>query len=222
MPRRNTALPLHGNLVGSRQLDLGQLEPAVEAYDKSLAINGDLLALEPDNTDWQTTRAGGLLQQAENEFYAGRTSRARTLLKRARGYLARMMATDPTNQNWSQDFRSNALRMEMLLALSDGDMANARRHSEKALALVEDARDDSLPNLTRLLLTAGDVAQQSGQQQAARNLWQKAFEAMDKEGPVTSTKFRLTKRLGRAAEAAELAQELDRRGHRHPAYVLER
>ena len=76
-------------------------------------------------------------------------------------------------------------------------------------------------------ILVGDALVRLGRKSEALALWQSGLDRvaennLDLQLRMLRTHFLLLKRLARPAEAAKVAQMLDRQGYRHPAYLREK
>lgn len=206
--------------VCKRQLRLGLLQSALDSCQRSIDLNSDLRAMEPENQEWAQTSVHGRLDKAELLRLAGRLRESRNSLESASALLQQMIATDPSNTDWSGD----ALRKEKIvrarLALANGD-------ANRAEELMSDAfrsgiQADNHIDLATMLLIAGDASARMGNASQARSHWIETLEKLPELAGEDYLRFFLLRRLGRTADAREVSASLDRRGFRHPAYLTER
>ncbi|MBA4009250.1 MAG: hypothetical protein C0486_10780 [Erythrobacter sp.] len=202
------------------QLQSGEIDAALRSHDRGIAVNVALRRIEPDNTEWQQTEVGGLLDKATTLIFTGRIGESRALLGGATALLDRMIAKDPANARWSATDRRKGLIVRARLALESGRPNEALGPVREAIALA--AVSDDNANHASTLLLAGDIEARLGQADAARAYWSKGLAIIPPGAGSDYERFVLLKRLGRTAEAAEIAAALDRRGYRHPAYLRER
>jgi tetratricopeptide (TPR) repeat protein len=202
------------------QLKLGELEAALQSFDRGIAVHADLLRIEPDNTEWQQSDAGGRLQKAKALIYAGRLAESRALMDAAEALVDRMIAKDPSNAEWSNVLRQEVLIGRARLALASGKAAEARGPVNQVIA--QATREADRANRTSALMVAGDIEARLGQAEAARAYWSSGLESLPAVPGADDKRFALLKRLGREPEAREVAAALDRRGYRHPAYLRDK
>lgn len=202
------------------QLEHGQIEAALGSFDRGIGVHGELLRIEPANTEWQQSQVGGRIQKAKALIYAGRLAESRAQLAAAEALLERMMATDPSNTEWSEDTRQEALISRARLALASGQPAVGREPLRQVIAAA--TRETDRHNRAIALLLAGDIEARVGQEADARTYWAKALGTLPAIASADDERFALLNRLGREDEAQEVAAALDRRGYRHPAYLRER
>lgn len=210
-------LALAHQFVGAQQFRLGQIGDAIQSYERGLSLNGEMRQLEPANTDWQHAEVTGRLDLADNFAYAGRTNESRIMLEAASSLLSQMIAKDPKNAAWTGALHGRELRTRVRLALESGDTARAQSLVLQTLGLELEGKDR-----TAVLLLAGDVEAKRNQPEKARAHWNAALALLSDAGGADLERFRLLKRLGQTDQAAEIREKLDRRGFRHPAYLMER
>jgi tetratricopeptide (TPR) repeat protein len=203
--------------AGDQQLHLGQLDEAIQSYERAIALNAEMRRLEPANTDWQHSEVGGRLDLTQILAYAGRTAESRAMLDSAAALLGRMIAKDPKNSAWSGYLHSRELSTRSRFALAAGDTARAAALINKALGLDLEDKDR-----IAVLLLAGDIDARLKRTDSARSHWTTALNLLPEYGGTDLDRFRLSKRLGLAEQAAAISERLDRRGFRHPAYLAER
>jgi hypothetical protein len=138
----------------------------------------------------------------------------------AEALLDRMMARDPSNAEWSTVLRQEVLIGRARLALASGQASEGRGPVKQVIA--EATREADRANRTSALIIAGDIEARLGQAEAARAYWTSGFESLSAAPGADDERFVLLKRLGRDAEARDVAAALDRRGYRHPAYLREK
>ncbi len=205
--------------VCGAQADSGDLDAALEACDRSLDISAELRALEPENTEWSETAVRGQHSQVENLLNAGRFGESEALLDRSEALLAQLEAIDPNNEFWSGELKLTKLKIRTKLALARNDLQNAARHAEQMVAMVAGS-DDTFGEgeLASAYLVIGDVRTRQGRAADARQMWETALNSLPSEG-ILATRHGVLTRLGRSPEAGRVAETLDRRGYRHPAYL---
>lgn len=209
--------------LAEQELNSGKVDAAIDAIEGSLEVGSQLRALEPDNTEWQETEVRGRLAQAEYMIYAGRFEASRALLDQAAGLLTKMIAADPVNTIWSGELKWIELGNRARLALALGENGRAQAYSDRALALLDKYGDEGDRAFSaRMRRVAGDIALKSGDRARARQFWEEALALSPSHPGAEGDKYILLKRLGRSEDAMQLAERLDRRGYRHPAYLRER
>lgn len=202
------------------QLSQGLLEEALGTFDRGIAVHAALLRIEPANTEWQQSVVGARIEKAKALIAAGQLAESRAQLDAADALLDRMMATDPSNAEWSKGTRHEALISRGRLALASGEPKAGQ--SPVAQVIAEATLETDRANRAAALMIAGDIAERLGQTDKARGHWTKALAALPAVANADDERFMLLKRLGRDAEAREIAAQLDRRGYRHPAYLREK
>ncbi len=202
------------------QIEQGALEDALGSYDRGLAVHAALLRIEPANTEWQQSEVGGRIDKAKALIVAGRLAESAAQLDAAEALLDRMMAKDPSNAEWSKGTRQEALLSRARLTLASGQAAKGREPIRQVIAEATSEADRAIR--ANALLLAGDIEARLGQAEAARTHWTNGLTSLPAGPGADDERFALLKRLGRDAEAREVAAALDRRGYRHPAYLRER
>lgn len=216
-------LSIAEQFVGGEKLNQGDIEGAIDAYRRSLSLNGELRALEPENTDFQDTEVRARLGLADHLWFAGRNAESRAMLDQASVLLDRLVKTDPTNDFWSNELRLSLARHRGRMMLAGGDLEGAAKQTRAMIALVEAEEGKvSEGRAADAYLIGGDVLRRQGRGERAADMWRKGLEKLGAAPGSSITRFALLRRTGREEEAAQLAQELDRRGFRHPAYLAER
>ena len=209
--------------IGSVQLNQGKVSQAGDSYQQSLEEMAELRAIDPENTEWQETQVHALLGLSDTFIYERQYELATQRLQQADVMLAKMIATDPTNATWSQDLYSNAMYKRLLVAIAAGRLREAKALSTSALEfLAQSEKLRASYTHSQVLLVAGDVRNRLGERDSAVALWKECLSKLPSGARNELTRFRLLKRLGRSDEATVLAELLDRRGLRHPAYLAER
>lgn len=217
--------------VGQLELVQGHNSGAVAAYNTSLTLMSALRLIEPGNTEWQETTVRALDPQIEALIYQGKHSSAKPLYREATELLDKMVSADPKNLLWSLGRRSSLEVRGARLALAEGNAPLALELATRALGRLGDAtKFDAIEGGRTAVdagILAGDAAALMGRKREAQTYWENALAKLD-ANPIDfqsfnlRSRFLLMKRLGKAADAARIAQTLDRQGYRHPAYLREK
>ena len=160
-------------------------------------------------------------------FWAGDRGGGQGMIAAARGTLEILQASDPKNAVWSSLLPAALDNEEARIAFAGKDFAGAR-----SLALASLKRFDTrktpltgaqIELIADAQLLAGDAEAALGNGTAAREHWSRTLEGLSQIAKPTpyqlADRYIALKKLGRIADAATVATELDRRGYRHPAYL---
>lgn len=203
--------------------DLGEIDASIDSCRKANRINAELRSLEPANADYQDTAIRGWFSLAERMIILGNVREARAHVAKGKEELARLAAIDRSNAIWSGDLRLFEMRIGVLLALADSDLAKAEQLVSEAITKAEElSQTGKSVSLAYTLRLAGDVANRRGKASEARMHWQAGLEKLPNSAVADANRYLLLKRLGRDKDAREVARSLDRRGYKHPAYLSER
>ena len=176
--------------------------------------------MEPENTEWQQTEVGGRIDKSAALLLVGRIAESQTMLESASALLERMLATDPSNTDWSKLLRLKQMVVAARLAVAKENALEAKALIDEAIGLSSD--DKGSVNCATVLLLAGDIEAALNTPKSARAYWLGALETMPDIASLDDERFRLAKRLGQSDDARKLQAKLDRRGFRHPAYLSEK
>ena len=218
----------HVGIIAENQ---GEFAASATAYENSRSLLKALRLIEPGNTEWQEIELRAIIGQLNNLYYRQDIAGAELVYREAKALLAAMMSADPKNTIWSIELQSS-------LDVYGGRLALARGNSNIALSLAQGvlrrfagakSADGEAANQikTDAEILVGDALVGLGRKAEALALWKAGLDRIvgNDAGLPSRTlrsRFLLLKRLGRPAEAAKVAQMLDRQGYRHPAYLREK
>ena len=217
--------------VGQLEDNQGRVNLGSSARDTSLALMMQLRALEPGNTEWQETELRALIGRFDNSFDTGRIALAKDSYLSARSLLNGMLTSDPTNTIWSVGMRATFDLRGGKLALAAGDAAIALALGRDVAHRLATAKGYDVAESARISVDAwlliGDALARLGRRPEAVAAWQTGLQRYpagpaDFQSKLLRGRFVFLKRLGRRAEAATVAAQLDRQGYRNPAYLRER
>ena len=217
--------------VGTIAENQGEFAASSTAYGNSRSLLKALRQIEPGNTDWQEIELRAMIGQLNNLYYRQNIAGAELAYREGKTLLAAMMSADPKNTIWSIELQSSLDICGGRLALARGDAVTALSLAQGVLRRFAGAKSVDGEEAHRLKIDAeilgGDALVRLGRRAEALALWQSGLDRVvgndaDIQSRLLRTGFLLLKRLGRPAEAAKVAQMLDRQGYRHPAYLREK
>ena len=217
--------------VGIIALNQGEVAASSTAYENSRSLLKALRQIEPGNTDWQEIELRAIMGQFNNLFYRQNFAGAELAYREGKALLAAMMSADPKNTIWSIELQSSLDVFGGRLALAKGDANAALAMARGALGWFAHAKSVNGEVLVQIgsdaEILAGDALARLGRKPEAVQAWQSGLARIVGNEEVLQSRilrnrFILLKRLGRIADAAHLAQALDRQGYRHPAYLREK
>ncbi len=217
--------------VGTIAENHGDFAASSTAYGNSRSLLKKLRQIEPGNTDWQEIELRAIIGQLDILYYRQNIAGAELAYREGGALLAAMMSADPKNTIWSMELQSWLDVCGGRLALARGDTKSAVSLAQGVLHRFAVAKSVDGEEVNRLKIDAeilgGDALNRLGRKPEAQALWQSGLDRVvgndaDLQSRLLRTRFLLLKRLGRPAEAAKVAQMLDRQGYRHPAYLLEK
>jgi tetratricopeptide (TPR) repeat protein len=232
-PRNNEAkwlMSIALQSLGMLETVQGRSRASLKAYDKALLLIAQLRVADPANSEWRETEVRGMNSQASAQFYSGDPVSSQRMLAHAQDQLQAMMATDPSNRIWSIEMRSSLDVQQARLHLAQGRHAAALATAQAVLRRLETNGNlhsaDMLNSYIAAGLLAGDALAALGRKQEASHVWQSLMASLpDGDGDLLfrfkRQRFQLLKRLGRTADAARVAAELEKQGDRHPAFLSE-
>lgn len=210
---------------GRLHLALGHATQAAVAARASLDRFEALIAVDPDNMDWQSQATLARLALAEAAWAHGDRVVATQALKRAEADNARMLESPQVRTSWRLAQQGQALR----LRLAFGEPWPGQRAALDAyMALVRQAEAQGLlldTDLSLLAATAelawGDALLNENGSAAARAPWQSAVDrlraAADSGNAAATTLLaQAMSRLGKDTEARALAARVANSAYRHP------
>jgi tetratricopeptide (TPR) repeat protein len=199
-------------LTWRAQMDRGvaELRAAVDEADR-------LLLVEPQNALWRNYTAGTRLELAKALLSAGNRADAAQQTSRACAILDGIRATPVLVAS-----RVDCLLMRSRLALQSGAGSDALGAAQQALAAARQLHsEDPLKDKYRIASVyrlIGDARQKMGDAAAANAGWADALSSLPQGSPESPAEMderaTILERLGRAAEARQLAARLDALGYR--------
>ncbi len=178
-------------------------------------------------SEWAQAGAHTNFDRANLELAAANIDQARLAAASACAASTKLAETDASVAAWRIRLQLRCADVKARLALRSGDGASATDFARQALALArteQNAIDRSLL-LARTEMLLGDALRASGQRDAGRGAYQRAFSAWPKgieERPQElADHASLLRRLNQTSEAASIAQRLSAMGYRHPDYRRE-
>jgi tetratricopeptide (TPR) repeat protein len=214
---RQELIPAHqalGNLLASR----GQPERGVDELQSAVGESDRLVPFEPGNSYWKTLAAGAKLDLARTLLSLGhRDEAAQQTAAGCTIIVALLPADGPVRSRQTLCFT-----MRSRLALQSGAHSQALAFAERSLASASNERSGDLVKDRYAVAAAyrllGDVRQAKGDADGAMTAWSKALSALPQavaERPQEMDEHAtILQRLGRRAEAQQIAARLSAMGYR--------
>lgn len=214
--------------VGQLELSGGDARATLAAYDASLGLLKQLRNRDPANAEWRETEVRALHGRTDALYFMGAMGESWRTNQLAQQQLQAMVATDPSNKIWSLDLRSALDIQNARLLSARGDYKGALTAAQAALQRLtsqdQPLQGDRAGYYTAAGILSGDAFLHFGRRVEADKVWQATLERTPPERAdflfrLKRSRYLLLQRLGRKTEAAALANELERQGDRHPAFV---
>lgn len=216
---RQKLVPAEGHL-GELYRYRADTPRALQHFRGAVENSEALIAREPDNSRWKYYSARARLNLADMLLLAARKDEARAQSALACQTISRLLSTEPGVQVWRATMRE-CLEMRARLSLADGNASQAERPAEQAVNIARSIRstepvDDkyALAQAYRLL---GDIRDRLGNRQGAQAAWSAGLAAMPanvaEKPDEMAERLMLSQRLGRGADAEQLAARLARMGY---------
>ena len=214
--------------AGRINAERGDIAQSIERFDRSLEIAARMAAAEPANTATQSTAAWSSFGLARAKLAAHATDEAAALVGSACDRTDRLIAKDSTVVEWRLDLRSACLELQARVALARGNAGEAQRASDDLIATARDewgrthsqeaqiAEANAWSTKGLVLRAAGNSAASAAAFERAASTWPRS---VPDRASYVAQKAVIFKAIGRAADAASLAQRLDAMGYRDPLYL---
>ena len=201
------------------------LATAADALGQALRRCQRLLALEPDNLDWQALALLVHLGLVEQAHSAGDADGARARLAQATPLLQRLLRADASKLYWQVDLQGHHLLQAWALGQAGPEALQTLqaqlRQRVAAGATLDRAQQRLLAELT---LRLGDALAAAGQRAPARAQWQAAADALAAGGGGPDFRAICLRAMALAAlgdlqPARQLADSVGASAFRHPVYA---
>jgi hypothetical protein len=184
-----------------------------------------LFAVEPNNTDWMWRAAEAHLELSNYLLGIGKIQDAAEQIGAGCRLTSALMARDSKEADW-QKLQRDCFEAQFNLALASGSKPQAISFATQAIAAAKAVRStDPLEDrygVARAYRHLGDVERSAGNGIAAHNAWVAGLGIIPpnitETPPEMSQHQMLLQRLGRQAEAAQLAKRLSAMGYREPEF----
>jgi hypothetical protein len=202
----------------------GDLPQAVEESRNASAVAEWLERTEPANTEWTQWGTASNFERATLELASKRPDEARSIAESACAASTRLMQRDRSVVIWATTMQLICLKTKARIALRTGGAKEAVELSQQALAIAPAIKDpvDRQFAIASAQITLGEGLMKGGQTGAGHGAFERALAAWPKgveERPIElADHVFLLRRLGRRADAANLAKRLDEMGYRNPDY----
>jgi tetratricopeptide (TPR) repeat protein len=159
--------------IGNVELRLGNVDAALAAYRKSLAIAEALGLHDPANTEWQRDLSVSHNRIGDVELLLGNGDAALAAYRKSLAIREALSLRDPANTEWQRDLSISHNRIgdvELLLGNGDAALAAYRRsHANfETLGLRDPANNEWQRDLSVSYTRIGDVELRLGDADAAR------------------------------------------------------
>ncbi len=201
----------------------GDLSGALAQSRSASAVVDWLTRTEPDNTEWSQAGANAKFERAELELAANQIDEARAVATSACDTTARLISRDRSVAEWRRSLQLNCLEAKARIALRTRATIEAQNLAQEALVLARtetNSVDRGFETFAaeRIL---GDALAQAGNAGAARGAYERALAAwpqnVEYRPKEMAERAALLLRLGRRAEANQLAAQLTAMGYRQRA-----
>jgi tetratricopeptide (TPR) repeat protein len=199
-----------GDLAGA----VGELRQGVDEADR-------LIPTEPNNMTWVEFAAAARIGLAEALLASGKEVEAGIQAASACAAMDRLLGRNSGAQYWRR-LQRDCLAVRAAIALKAGSAADALPFASRSLALAKSTGSiDKIADrfaMAKTMRLIGDARKQTGDMAGARSAWTAALETIPRqvaERPAeTYEHLVIVGRLGRKAEAGQLAARLATIGYR--------
>jgi len=207
--------------------DIAGAEPnAIAAMEQADA----LVAADPANMFWLSESCFIRLSLAEIEFALGKREAAHAEIARAMPQIARLIASDTSATNWQISLQGRGLELQSQFALADdrkfppGDLERYLETIGHFESRGERLKADQTPLVAAVEFALGQLLARSGQGDAAATHWRALVAwlgplAERESYPVLTILARTQLKLGKVADARDIAARVEASHYRHPAYA---
>jgi tetratricopeptide (TPR) repeat protein len=201
----------------------GQLELGIEHARTSVAQGDKLVRIEPDNRKWLELAAQAKGSLAYLLLLSGKADEAAVQNEASCAIISRLLVRDPTSADWRADAHF-CWMMRGYIAETRGDHVTAATSAQKAVAVGKlvkstDAGADAF-GVAAAYRLLGDARKGLGDSAGAKAAWTGAFQALPSVSAERPSEMRehsiILDRLGRTAEANQLAEKVATTGYRLP------
>ena len=211
-------------MLGSLYFMGDQPARAFPLFESSLSTAERLMATEPDNVRWKTVAANSRFQYAGALLRARRASDAAPHVEAGCAISAALLARNSDYTSWLSGART-CWTIRARLSLARNQPVEAVGHATRAIAAAKKVKSvDPVADaheLSEAYLVLGDARGAAGDQAGASAAWRTALAALPRAVSETPAeldhRMNALQRVGRSAEAGELASKLQRMGIRRSA-----
>jgi tetratricopeptide (TPR) repeat protein len=217
---RQRLIPAHralGNLYAER----GQRDLAIQQFRFAGAHADQLRAIEPNNTQWLEYGYLARIDLGKQLLNADQVDAGASEIRSACQTVRSLLARDSRNPAWRQGLTACLVQLARL-SLRGGQKESALAFAQQAVEVARslhtgDAINDAYA-LAKAYQSVGDIQRELGNSDAARSAWTSAFATLpvgvaEQPGEVAE-RLAILKRIGRTAEAQQLARKLTAMGYR--------
>ena len=198
----------------------GETKQAAQQFRAAADEADRLIPKEPNNTNWLEYAYKARLELAKQLLSTGERQQAAELVGQACSTVDELLRRDPSKPAWRAGL-SRCRMFQAQLALGYGNKDQALQLAQQGVLASKSVHTGSPADDSYLVALAcrivGDVQRTLGNTDAARSAWQAAFSALPKAGMEQPNEMAerssILERLGRAAEAQQLARRLSQMGY---------
>ena len=184
-----------------------------------------LFEIEPGNSIWIERAARSHLDMSDYLLGTGKVEQAAADIATGCRLATALVSRDPREADW-RTLRRDCFEAQSNLALASGNHAQAVLYARQAVATAKAVKSadpiEDRYGVAHAYRTLGDAERAAGNSDAARAAWTAGLDAIPpglaERPPEMSQHQMLLERLGRRAEAAQLASKLSAMGYREPEF----
>jgi tetratricopeptide (TPR) repeat protein len=203
---------------GRKALAIAQVQQAAEQAER-------LFEVEPGNSIWIERAARGHLDMSDYLLGSGKIQEATAETATGCRLTGALVARDPKEADW-RALQRDCFEAQSNLALASGSKAQAISYATQAVVVAKAVKStdpiEDRYGVARAYRDLGDAQSSAGDAVAARAAWLAGLNAIPAnivERPMEMSQHQmLLQRLGKSAEAAQLARKLLGMGYREPEF----
>ena len=212
-------------MLGWLYASRGQKALAIPQVQQAADQAARLFEVEPGNSIWIERAARGHLDMSDYLLGSGKVQEATAEVATGCRLAGALVARDPKEADWRM-LQRDCFEAESNLALASGSKAQAISYATQAVAAAKLVRStdpiEDRYGIARAYRDLGDAQSSAGDAAAARAAWLAGLSVIPvnivERPPEMSQHQMLLQRLGRRAEAAQLAKKLSAMGYREPEF----
>lgn len=208
----------------------GAKEEAIFGHESAVRMAEELLALDPDNSEWMYQAGITYINFSEALAYQGQTEASKKMLREGLDFSEKLTAKDQKDIRSLVHITAKALFLETKLAFLERDIPRATSLARRCLEELNHAKLNgaSLSHLQQIridtLLLFGDIQRVSGQSDEAQLAWTEArtIALNSFEDPTLDLEVQLallSQRLNAPDEFQKHASKVEQAGFRRPDFI---